>query len=495
MFNRKTEAQAPHGLRQKIINLARKHGRNLKGGLEQILVDHRKKCADCISFYDCEILRLSQEQEVKIKRISQKKRIETHHLANAVEFDEAQCIGCHECLDACQKQGLDCLEVHQNGLNETVSPKTEANCVYCGQCTLVCPAASAQEQSACKAVEELLKNKNNILIAQFAPALRVSLGENFGFDSGINCEERIYAALEKIGFDYIADINFGADLTTLFEATELFEMIKNKEISRPLITSCCPAWVAYAEAYQPQLKPFLAKSLSPHLYSAKVIKSLWVQDNGVNPKEVKVVSFVPCTAKKYEAAREDMKLNGSPLVDYVLTARELAYLLKKHKIDFKNLTVNSNSSKRILNFGSGAAAIYGASGGVMQSALRTLAHMIGDRQTDKLLKIEFKSSSLIEGLKIAEVDVADQKLKLGIVSGLKSLIELLPELNNFDYLEVMACPGGCLNGGGQKLCPSEEILEKRRTGLFNLDQARKIRAAHENLSAVDYFNRLKENNL
>lgn len=482
-----------NGLRQKIINLAQKRDTDLKNGLEKILVEHSKKCADCISFYDCEIIRLSREQGVKIKKLNQKKRLETHHLANAVEFDEAQCIGCHECLEACKNQGLDCLEVHQNGLNETVAPKTVANCVYCGQCTLVCPAASAQEQSACKAVEELLKDKSKILVAQFAPALRISLGENFGFDLGANCEEKIYAALEKIGFDYIADINFGADLTTLFEATELLEIIKNKKIAHPLITSCCPAWVAYVEAYQPKLKSFLAKSLSPHLYSAKVIKSLWAQDNGVDSREVKVISFVPCTAKKYEAAREDKQFNNSPLVDHVLTSRELVYLLKKNKIDFSNLEDNLNSKKRLFNLGSGAAAIYGASGGVMQSALRTLAYLIDDQQSANLSKIEFKPSTKIRGLKTAEIEIANQKLKLGIVSGLKNLIELLPELNNFDYLEVMACPGGCLNGGGQKLGTDAEIIKKRRAGIFNIDKTRKIQSAHENQSALEYYNRLKDN--
>lgn len=492
--------------------------------LELILSEHTKKCADCLAFPDCELLRLARVYRIKSDRLTPRKSgRKTYRFANAVEIDGEQCIDCDNCVTACHHQGIDYLKMTGFGAAQEIVPVKDKKsaCIYCGQCAAHCPSASAQEQSAWPAVEYALQDKQKIVIAQFAPAVRVSIGEEFGLPAGANCEGLIYTALKKLGFNSVIDINFGADITTMTEAEELMERLGDKKAVWPMFTSCCPAWVAYAEFYHPELLSNLTTARSPHIHSAGALKTYWAQKNKINPRKITVVSIVPCTAKKYEAARGELSLNGRPLVDYVLTTRELAYLIKKHDIDFKKLTPSDGD--KLFNRGSGAAAIYGASGGVMESALRSAAvfacrdaagakneksfdqKSFNQKSSDKknfskaslvcTERLEFKDVRGLTGFKEATVDIAGRKLKVGVVNGLGNFHRVLPKLKKYHYIEVMACPGGCLGGGGQPIPTTDVIRKKRLEGLYDIDRSRTIRRAHENKAMVEYYDWVKKQGL
>ncbi len=474
--------------------------------LELLFAEHAEKCTSCSLIYDCELLRLAKEYKIKINRFSDRKsRRKTYRFANAVEIDGSQCIDCQNCLAVCRDlQAIDYLRLVGTGSDQEVKPRREvgAACVYCGQCVLHCPVAAAQEQAQWPAVEKLLKEKKLVALAQLAPAVRVSLGEEFGLPPGEDATGKCYTALKKLGFQHVFDINFGADITTLTEAEELVRRLKDKKAVFPLTTSCCPSWVAYAEFYHPELLPHLTTARSPHMHLAGAIKSYWAKKQGLNSRRLAVVSIVPCTAKKYEAGRPELKYKGRPLVDYVLTTRELAYLLKKRKIDFKSLP--DTAGEKLFNAGSGAAAIYGASGGVMESALRTAAYLLAKegkggqgkkkKQTAISLPLEFKAVRGLSGLKEATVKLAGRRLKLGVVNGLGQLKKIRLRFKDYHYLEVMACPGGCLGGGGQP--PTTAAIRRQRAaGLYAIDAKKTVRRAHENEAMMSYYNWVKKKGL
>jgi NADH-quinone oxidoreductase subunit G/NADP-reducing hydrogenase subunit HndD len=462
--------------------------------LELLFAAHVKKCATCSRRYDCELLRLAGKYKVNTDRFPQRKnQRRTYRFANAVEIDGTQCIDCNNCVEACERQGVNYLKLAGSGINQEIKPvlNDKTACIYCGQCTTHCPVASAQEQDQAIAVENILhdkkRDKKRVIVAQFAPAVRVSLGEEFGLPYGTNCEGQIYTALKRLGFNYVFDINFGADITTMTEAEELVERLKDKKAVWPMTTSCCPAWVAYAEFNYPELLPHLTSARSPHIHSAGAIKTYWAKKRGIDSKNITVVSIVPCTAKKYEAARREMWLKDRPLVDYVLTTRELAYLIKKNNLDFKKLSVSDGDP--LFNRGSGAAAIYGTSGGVMESALRSAVVLACEGKAPSICnnRLEFKDVRGLAGFKEATVEVAGRKLHVGIVNGLGNFSRILPKLKKYHYIEVMACPGGCLGGGGQPIPTTDAIRKKRLEGMYEIDKQRSIRRAHENKEMTEYY--------
>lgn len=489
-----------------------KKTRNLN--LELLFAEHAEKCADCTLRYNCELLKLARKYKININRfLDRKSRRKTYRFTNAVEIDGTQCIDCKNCVETCAKQGIHYLKMEGTGINQEIVPvrDNKTACIYCGQCALHCPVAAAQEQDRVKDVEKVLqdkaRNKNRVIVAQFAPSVRVALGEEFGLPYGANCEGQIYTALKKLGFGHVFDVNFGADITTIVEAEELIEKLSNKKAVFPMMTSCCPAWVAYVEFYHPELISNLTTVRSPHIHLAGAIKTYWAKKKGVNPKKIIVVSIMPCTAKKYEAARPELRLNGQTLVDYVLTTRELAYLIKKNNLDLKKLP--PNAGEKLFNDGSGAAAIYGASGGVMESALRTAVALTGEagknssgnksgsKFKDKLCnnRLEFKEVRGMAGFKEATVNLAGRKLKVGVVNGIGNFHRVLLKLKKYHYLEVMACPGGCLGGGGQPIPTADTIRRQRMAGLYNIDSGRAVRRAHENKAMMEYYNWVKVNNL
>jgi iron-only hydrogenase group A len=467
--------------------------------LELLFGEHEKKCVDCTLRYNCDLLKLAAQYKIKINRFpSRKKNRKTYKFANAVEIDGTQCIDCKNCVEVCRDvQKINYLKMEGAGINQEVIPikDKKSACIYCGQCTLHCPVAAAQEQNAWSQVEAVIKDKSKVVVAQFAPSLRVSLGESFGLPYGANCEGKIVTALKKLGFNNIFDVNFGADITTMTEAEELLERLKDKKAVFPMMTSCCPAWVAYVEFYHPELLPNLTSARSPHIHYAGAIKTYWAQQKNIDPKNIVVVSIMPCTSKKYEASRKELFLNGQPVVDYVLTTRELAFLIKKHNIDFKNLP--DSQSEQLFNSGSGAAAIYGASGGVMESALRTAVALTCAKSKNKICdnRLEFKDVRGLVGFKEAIVNLDGKKLRVGVVNGIGNIEHVLPHLKKYHYIEVMACPGGCIGGGGQPIPTTRAIRQKRLEGLYAIDKTRSVRRAHENKAMMEYYNYVKKNNL
>jgi NADH-quinone oxidoreductase subunit G/NADP-reducing hydrogenase subunit HndD len=464
--------------------------------LELIFASHIEKCADCTLRFNCRLLDLARDYKIKISEFKDRKeKRKTYKFSNAVEIDGSQCIDCGNCIEACALQSINFLQFDGKGYKQEVKPVTDKlkACIYCGQCTNVCPVAAAQEQSQWKEVENILEDKRNVVVAQFAPAARVSIGEEFGLPSGFNCAKKINTALKELGFAYNFDINFGADITTLTEATELIERV-NKSENLPMMTSCCPAWVAYVEFYYPELIPNLTTARSPHIHSAGAIKAYFSKKRNIDSKRIKVVSIVPCTAKKHEAIRRELYYQSRPLVDHVLTVREFAFMLKKRQIDLSEL--EDAETEPLFNDGSGAAAIYGASGGVMESALRT-AVFLGEKDKNRKsdFQLEFKEVRQARGIKEATINLGKRKLKVAVVNGISNVSKILPKLKKYHYIEVMTCPGGCLAGGGQPFPTTSKIREERRLGLYNIDKRKKVRRAHENKEMLTYYKWVKDNKL
>ncbi len=477
-----------------------------KLNLELIFAEHAEKCATCTGIMDCKLLELAKEFGVNINKfVDRKNNRKTYKFANAVEIDNSQCIDCQNCVEACQLiAGIGYLKITGQGIKREIVPKTKVDfagkaarekgfaCIYCGQCTLHCPVAAAQEQGQVKEVMTKIKNKktDELIVAQFAPSVRVSIGEEFGIPAGEIVTGQLITALRKIGFQAVFDVNFGADMTTIIEAEELVDRIKNNG-KLPMITSCCPAWVRYVEVYQPKLIPNLTTSRSPQMHNAGAIKSYWAQKMNIKPEKISLVSVMPCTAKKYEASRKELKYKKNNLIDNVLTTRELAYILFKQGIDLKK--IKASKADKCLNNHSGAAAIYGGSGGVMESALRTAKYLLENKKLNR--KLNFKEVRGLKGIKETSINIAGKKLNLAVVNGMAKAQELLKNIDKYHYIEVMACPGGCIGGGGQPIPTTEEIREQRRQALYSIDRSKKMRQAHENKEVEEIFNWFKKNGL
>ncbi len=450
--------------------------------LELIFAEHVEKCATCTYRFECKLLEYANRYKILLTSFRDRKRKrETEKQANAIELDKTQCIDCRNCIDACAMQGINCLEVKNKGKDQEISFKKSKTCILCGQCTVHCPVDSMAEQMHIDKVEKNIKDKSKIVVVQSAPSIRVSIGESFGLKYGEIATGKLVAALRKLGFNYVFDVNFGADVTTMVEAKELLERVKDiKNSTLPMFTSCCPAWVNYVEHYRPDLIPNLTTSRSPQIHNGGIIKTYWAEKMKISPKDIIVVSIMPCTAKKYEGIRRELKVHGASPVDYVLTTRELAYMIKKNDIDFKNLKDEEVDDP--IGQHSGAAAIYGASGGVMESALRT-AQYFADKKNDASLsgkRLEYKAVRGMEGIKKAVVDVAGIKVRAVVVNGIGNINKVLDNLEDYDYIEVMSCPGGCIGGGGQPIPTTNEIRKKRMAALYDIDKSKKIRKAHNN---------------
>lgn len=490
-----------------------KKSRNLN--LELLFSEHIEKCPDCIWRVNCKLLELADKYKIEITRFKDRKgRRKSYKFANAVEIDGTQCIDCRNCVDACKMQGINYLKISGKGMDQEIIPadsektifkKHKKDCIYCGQCTVHCPVGAAQEQSHWEMVEEALASKTRkgkIVVAQFAPSIRVSLGEEFGLPYGKAMAGQIVNGLYKLGFDYVFDVNFSSDITTIIEAEELVERVKTGGVM-PMFTSCCPAWIKYVEYYRPDLMPNITTSRSPQIHNAGLIKTYWADRMKINPKNIIVVSIMPCTAKKFEASRPELKIKGNLPIDYVLTTRELAWMIKKNKIDFAKLKPQNAVSP--LGDHTGAATIYGASGGVMESALRTAQYLIHEAQalackgkkkpTLCRSRLEFKDVRGLSGVKEAVVDMAGLKVRVAVVNGIGNVDKVLGHLKDYDYIEVMSCPGGCIGGGGQPIPITPKIRQKRLEALYKLDRESKIRKAHENKEAVATLEWLKEKKL
>lgn len=467
--------------------------------LELLLANHDRECTTCDKSGSCDLQKYAEEygiRQIRYPKLKPEDMKTIDDMNPSIKRDPNKCILCGACVRACQEfQGHAVLGFANRGSKTVVQPLngkklSEVDCVFCGQCQAVCPTGALTIKTNTDEVWDVINDKNKKVVVQVAPAVRVAIGEMFNLPVGQNSIGKIYAALRKIGFDLIFDTNFSADLTILEEATEFVGRLTNGGVL-PLFTSCCPAWVRYLETQHPDMLAHLSTCKSPQGMLSPVMKELLPKyHEGFTKENTVVVSIMPCTAKKYEAKREQLMRDGKPETDYVLTTKEFGRMIKEAGIDFNELEEEKADSP----FGeySGAATIFGASGGVAEAAARTAYYYVtGENIADNDIK-EMRGVDANSRSKTVELDIKGTKVGVRVVSTLveaeKAIQEIKKGTANFQLLEVMACPGGCVNGGGQPTsCSNAKIKEKRAEGLYTEDKNLPVRRSHENPDIVKLY--------
>ncbi len=462
-----------------------------KTTLQLLLSNHDKKCLSCDRSGNCELQALCRELGVDDENAFEgaKNDYEIDLSAKHMYRDNNKCISCRRCVAACAKtQGIGVIGANNRGFKTEIDcafdmDLADTACVSCGQCIAVCPTGALGEKDDTDKVWAALADPTKTVVVQTAPAVRASLGEAFGFEMGTDVQGKLAAALYKLGFAHVFDTNFGADLTILEESHELLERI-TKGGALPMITSCSPGWVRYCEAYYPEFIPNLSSCKSPQQMTGAMLKTYWAEKNGVDPKNIVSVSVMPCTAKKFEIGRDDQSAAGVADVDISITTRELVKMINKAGIRFAELEDKQFESP--FGSGTGAAVIFGATGGVMEAALRTAVWKLTGETNDS--PIEFNEVRGVEGVKFAEYTAGGVTVKVAVASGLANAKALLEKVKNKEvdvqFIEVMACPGGCVNGGGQVIVPADvrnftDIRAERAKALYNLDAKNTVRKSHE----------------
>lgn len=462
-----------------------------KTTLQLLLSNHHRKCLSCARSGNCELQALCRELGVDDETVfaGETNEYEIDCSAAHMYRDNNKCINCRRCIAACEKtQGIGIIGANNRGFNTSIGyafglSLAETACVSCGQCIAVCPTGALSEKDDTSKVWDALNDPEKTVIVQTAPAVRASLGEAFGYPMGTDVEGKLAASLYKLGFDHVFDTNFGADLTIMEESNELLERL-TKGGALPMITSCSPGWIRYCEAYYPEFLPNLSSCKSPQQMTGAMIKTYWAEKNGIDPKNIVSVSVMPCTAKKFEIGREDQSAAGVPDVDISITTRELVKMINKAGIRFNDLEDAKFESP--MGSGTGAAVIFGATGGVMEAALRTAVWKLTGESNDS--PIEFSEVRGVEGVKFAEYTAGGKTVKVAVASGLANAKQLLEKVKSGEvdvqFIEIMACPGGCVNGGGQVIVPADvrnftDIRAERAKALYNLDSKYALRKSHE----------------
>ncbi len=454
--------------------------------LELLLSDHPFDCLTCAKNLDCELQALARE--FGIDHLSYKGEMSTYPVdtsSKAIKRDLDKCIMCRRCETACnQIQTVGTLSGYGRGFKAVVAPAEmknldKTNCVMCGQCVNVCPTAALTGISFTKNIWAALSDPKKKVVVQVAPAVRVAIGEEFGLEPGTDMTGRLAAGLKKIGFDAVFDTNFGADLTIMEEANEILERLKKNE-NLPILTSCCPGWVNFLEFQFPDLVNIPSTCKSPQQMFGAIAKTYYAENIGIKPEDLVVVSVMPCQAKKYEAGRPEFSHDGVRDVDYVLTTRELSRMFNEAGIDISKM--QDDNFDNPLGESTGAAVIFGVTGGVCEAALRTAYEWV----TNKELKdVNFTAVRGLDGIKEATIDIDGTEVKVAVSSGLGNARKLLEKIQSgeckYHVIEIMACPGGCINGGGQPYIHAEtDILEQRMKGIYAIDSGKEIRKSHEN---------------
>ena len=458
--------------------------------LDLIISNHAKDCLTCTRSGNCELQTLAVKFNVlNVEFEGERTKHKVDNISPSIERDFNKCILCRRCIAACknvQKIGaIDCISRGFESCISTVGDKSlnDVNCTFCGQCIEACPTGALHEKETINDVWVKLKDKDTYVIVQTAPAVRVALGEEFGMDIGTNVTGKMVTALKRLGFDKVFDTNTGADFTIMEEANEFVQRIQNNGVL-PMITSCSPGWVRYIEMNYPELLPHLSTCKSPHEMLGAILKTYYAKKEGIDPKNIYVVSVMPCIAKKFERQRDELKNNDLYNVDNVITTRELSRMIKQANIEFNKL--EDSEFDLPLGEATGAGAIFGTTGGVMEAALRTAQ----DTLTGKDLKeIDFKEVRGGKGIKKSKVNIAGKDLKVVAASGLANAKEILEEIKNkkadYQFVEIMACPGGCVMGGGQPIKSSKiqsevDVRKLRADALYSIDEKSVIRKSHEN---------------
>lgn len=471
--------------------------------VELLLSNHNKNCQQCDKNGQCELLHVAQLVGARDDMYQgEKTPVTIDILTPSVKRDTSKCILCGRCIERCKNaHGLSVLGFEKRGFQTIVAPagnRSFANspCILCGQCVTVCPTGALMEVSEIDKVDAAMK-AGKYVVVQTAPAVRAALGEEFGYKIGTPVTGKMVAALRRLGFKKVFDTNFGADLTIMEEATELLHRVADKGVL-PMITSCSPGWVNYAEYYYGDLLPHLSSCKSPHEMFGAILKSYYAEKKGIIPEDMFVVSVMPCVAKKYEKERPELAKDGIKDVDAVLTTRELAKLIKRSGIMFNRLP-DEDFDYDIVGDYTGAGVIFGATGGVMEAALRTAAYKLDGKE---LKNVELKDVRGLAGIKEATYKLGGAEVKVAVASGMKNAKVLLDEIragkSPYHFIEIMGCPGGCVAGGGQpfvKPCflPNEEdnILdtykEKRANALYSENEGRPIRVSHKNPQIIELY--------
>lgn len=486
--------------------------------LELLWADHAGKCKDCLRNGNCELQDLAKkfkididdfvpsldqfekEEQLKVLKENLKNRV-VDDLNPSIYRDNQYCIECRRCIKVCKQiQTIESYGMNHRSIETKVGTPGEIplDCIFCGQCTLYCPTAAITEKDNLKEVEEILADNSKMKIFQVAPSVRFTIGEEFGLEPGTLVEGKIVSALKELGADLIFDATFSADLTIMEEAHELIQRITlkaqgNNEVRMPMFTSCCPSWVLYVEKYWPQFIENLSSCKSPQQMLGAMIKTYYAEKKKINRKNIKVISVMPCTSKKYEANRKELSQDGDQEVDIAITAREFARLVKKKGINFKNLP--DKYFNRILGMHTGAGILFGSTGGVMEAALRTAYESITCENLDNL---DFKVVRGIGGIREAEIVIPKSKclvkpltIKVAVAHEIRNARKILKALDrgecDYDFVEIMACPSGCLGGGGQPIPTNSKIRAMRMKAIYERDRNLPIRKSHENEAVQELY--------
>lgn len=459
--------------------------------LELILSTHDRRCLSCVRSGSCELQTLSHELGVDNEAIfdGENNTYEIDDSAAHMYRDNNKCILCRRCVAMCDTiQGVSVIGANNRGFATDIASAfdmglADTSCVSCGQCIVVCPTGALAEKDNTSDVWEALADDSKHVIVQTAPAIRATLGEEFGMEIGTNVQGKMVAALRRLGFDKVFDTDFSADLTIMEEATEFIDRVQNDGVL-PMITSCSPGWIKFCEHYYPDMLDNLSSCKSPQQMLGAVIKTYYADKFNIDPKDMVVVSIMPCTAKKFEIGRDDQDASGYPDVDISITTRELARMIKRAGIEFSQLP--DEEFDHPLGLGTGAGVIFGATGGVMEAALRTAVEKLTGEELDHL---DFEQVRGTKGIKEATYNIDGLDVKVAVVSGLANARTLLDQIKagekEYHFIEIMGCPGGCVNGGGQPTQPSTvrnftDLSTLRAKALYKQDASGKYRKSHDN---------------
>ena len=464
-----------------------------KMNLELVLSTHNQDCLGCVRSGDCELQKLAKDYGIKDTKAWSGMNMEWPVDDSAAHMyrDNSKCILCRRCVAACGvTQGIGVIVANERGFETHIAsafeqPLDNTSCVSCGQCIVVCPTGAIAEKDDTDKVWAALADPTKHVVVQTAPSIRATLGECFNMPIGTNVQGKMVAAARRLGFDKVFDTDFAADLTIMEEATEFLHRFTSEGSAMPLITSCSPGWVKYCETYFPDFIPNLSSCKSPQQMFGAVAKTYYAQKMGLDPKDIVVVAVMPCVAKKFEAGRDNQAAAGVPDVDVAITTREFARMIEKAGIKFDRLP--DEEFDRVMGEASGAGHIFGASGGVMEAALRTAAEVLTGKELEKPEFMEVRGTD--KGIKEAVYTLAGKTIRVAAVSGLANAKEILTKVRNgeaqYDFIEVMACPGGCINGGGQPTQPASvrnfvDLKSLRAGALYTQDERMTLRKSHMN---------------
>ncbi len=466
--------------------------------VELLLSNHPNECFTCAKNLECDLQALAHELGIReIKWVGEKMHYHKDISSNALVKDPNKCIMCRRCETMCNDvQTCKILSAVNRGFDSFVGPAfnlqmKDTSCTYCGQCVAVCPTAALTEVNQTGKVWQALNDPDKHVLVQTAPAIRVALGEMFGMEAGTIVTGKMATALRRMGFDGVFDTDFGADLTIMEEASEFVHRIQHNG-TLPILTSCCPAWVKFFEHQFPDMLDIPSTCKSPHIMFGSIAKTYYAEKMGIDPEKIVVVSVMPCIAKKAEASRPELTKDDENNVDIVVTTREIAAMMKEAGIDLPNLP--EGDFDKMMGESTGASVIFGTTGGVIEAAVRTAYEWLTG---EELKEVEFTQLRGIEGIREGTVQIGDMEVKIGIAHGLGNARRLLEDIKSgkchYHAIEIMACPGGCIGGGGQPYHHGDtEILKKRQRAIYSEDRSKVIRKSHENQEVLKLYEEFLE---